>query len=40
MSRPVQLETPPPVVEKLSRLDQLLPVWIAVNPFKPWSEAN
>jgi arsenical-resistance protein len=26
----VQLETPPPVVEKLSRLDQLLPVWICL----------
>jgi arsenical-resistance protein len=30
VSRPVQLETPPPVVEKLSRLDQLLPVWIGI----------
>jgi ACR3 family arsenite transporter len=26
----VQLETPPAVVEKLSRLDQLLPVWIGL----------
>jgi arsenical-resistance protein len=30
VTRPVQLETPPAVVEKLSRLDQLLPVWIGL----------
>ena len=30
MSRPAQGETPPAVVEKLSRLDQLLPVWIGL----------
>ena len=30
MSRPAQRESPPAVVEKLSRLDQLLPVWIGI----------